>query len=173
MEDCNLRTEMPRRIREARGAMMGREFARRCGIANQSISRYEREGNNLPGAELLRRMCLASGVSADWLICLTDTRRGFDETPAQNVSTANATAPHATAIADAGAASILAAPLRDALRAVFGPLRVTAAKTIEPDSASVYAALCGTEAGESGLVRLLASVLNPDGLVAAARALRA
>ena len=64
-------------------------------------------------------------------------------------------------------------PLRDALRAVFGPLRVTAAKTVEPDSASVYAALCGADGGESGLVPLLASVLNPDGLVAAARLLRA
>jgi hypothetical protein len=64
-------------------------------------------------------------------------------------------------------------PLRDALRAVFGPLRVTAGKTVEPVNASVYAALCGTEAGESDLVRLFASVLNPDGLVAAARLLRA
>jgi hypothetical protein len=64
-------------------------------------------------------------------------------------------------------------PLRDALRAVFGPLRVTAGKTVEPDNASVYAALCGTEAGESDLVRLFAGVLNPDGLVAAARLLRA
>lgn len=107
-EEYNLREKMPPRIREARGAMTGREFARRCGIAEQSLSRYERVGNYLPGPELLRRMCLASGVSADWLLCLTDTRRGFDETPAQNVSTANATAPHATAIADAGAASILA-----------------------------------------------------------------
>lgn len=64
-------------------------------------------------------------------------------------------------------------PLRDALRAVFGPLRVTAAKTIEPDSASVYAALCGADGGESNLVLLLAGMLNPDGLVAAARLLRA
>lgn len=107
-EEYNLREKMPPRIREARGAMTGREFARRCGIAEQSLSRYERVGNYLPGPELLRRMCLAAGVSADWLLCLTDTRRGFDETPAHNVSTANATAPHATAIADAGAASILA-----------------------------------------------------------------
>ena len=114
---------MPPRIREARGAMTGREFARRCGIAEQSLSRYERVGNYLPGPELLRRMCLASGVSADWLLCLTDTRRGFDETPAQNVATAsaNATAPHATAIADAGAASILA----DALARVAALPRTT------------------------------------------------
>jgi transcriptional regulator with XRE-family HTH domain len=107
-EKYNLRDEMPPRIREARGAMTGREFARRCGIAEQSLSRYERVGNYLPGPELLRKMCLAANVSADWLLCLTDKRRALDEPPAQNVATASATAPHATAIADAGAASILA-----------------------------------------------------------------
>lgn len=65
-------------------------------------------------------------------------------------------------------------PLRDALRAVFGPLRVTAAKTVEPDSASVYAALCGEGDAESKMVRLLRGLLNRegDGLVAAAVLLR-
>ena len=101
-EKYNLRDEMPPRIREARGAMTGREFARRCGIAEQSLSRYERVGNYLPGPELLRKMCLAANVSADWLLCLTDKRRALDEPPAQNVATASATAPHATATANAG-----------------------------------------------------------------------
>ena len=131
--------------------MMGREFARRCGIANQSLSRYEREGNNLPGAELLRRMCLASGVSADWLLCLTDTRRGFDDTPAQNVSTANATAPHATAIADAGAASILA----DALARVAALPRTTP----PPDERSMGDVLRRLAATEEA-VRALASAIG-------------
>ena len=142
---------MPRRIREARGAMMGREFARRCGIANQSLSRYEREGNNLPGAELLRRMCLASGVSADWLLCLTDTRRGFDEPTAQNVATASANAPHATAIADAGAASILA----DALARVAALPRTTP----PPDERSMEDVLRRLAATEEA-VRALASAIG-------------
>ena len=84
-----------------RGAESGRSFARRCGIMSQSLSKYEREDGPLPGAEMLRAMCLAAGVSADWVLCLTDERRGFSATPA-TVATANATAPHATATANAG-----------------------------------------------------------------------
>lgn len=131
--------------------MMGREFARRCGIANQSLSRYEREGNNLPGAELLRRMCLASGVSADWLLGLTDTRRGFDEPPAQNVATASANAPNATAIADAGAASILA----DALARVAALPRTTPPQA-ERSMEDVLRRLAATEEA----VRALASAIG-------------
>lgn len=84
-----------------RGAESGRSFARRCGIMSQSLSKYEREDGPLPGAEMLRAMCLAAGVSADWVLCLTDERRGFSATPS-TVATANATAPHATATANAG-----------------------------------------------------------------------
>jgi transcriptional regulator with XRE-family HTH domain len=102
-----LRKKIHNRLREMRGAESGRSFARRCGIMSQSLSKYEREDGPLPGAEMLRAMCVAAGVSADWVLCLTDERRGFSATP-QNVATASANAPHATAIADAGAASILA-----------------------------------------------------------------
>ena len=149
-EEYNLREKMPPRIREARGAMTGREFARRCGIAEQSLSRYERVGNYLPGPELLRRMCLAAGVSADWLLCLTDTRRGFDETPAQNVATASANAPHATAIADAGAASILA----DALARVAALPRTTP----PPDERSMEDVLRRLAATEEAVRALAAAV---------------
>lgn len=92
---------MHNRLREMRGAESGRSFARRCGIMSQSLSKYEREDGPLPGAEMLRAMCLAAGVSADWVLCLTDERRGFSATPS-TVATANATAPHATATANAG-----------------------------------------------------------------------
>lgn len=100
-ENCNLRTEMPLRIRQARGAMQGREFARRVGIVSQSLAKYERVGYSLPGADLLRRMAIATCVSVDWLLGLTDER----ERGARQVcptATANATAPHATATANAG-----------------------------------------------------------------------
>ena len=64
-EEYNLREKMPPRIREARVAMTGREFARRCGIAEQSLSRYERVGGQLPGAELLAAFAgLADGTPA-------------------------------------------------------------------------------------------------------------
>lgn len=64
----------PKRLREARGALTGREFARRCGIKAQSLSRYERIGGQLPGAELLATFARTAGVSADWLLGLTDER---------------------------------------------------------------------------------------------------
>ena len=70
----NLTEMLPKRLRDARGAMTGREFARRCGIKAQSLSRYERIGGALPGAELLARMASAADVSADWLLGLTDVR---------------------------------------------------------------------------------------------------
>ena len=78
---------MHNRLREMRGAVSGREFARRCGIMSQSLSKYEREDGPLPGAEMLRAMCLAAGVSADWVLCLTDERRGFSATPSAPVAT--------------------------------------------------------------------------------------
>ena len=90
----------PKRLREARGALTGREFARRCGIKAQSLSRYERIGGQLPGAELLATFALTAGVSADWLLGLTDERT--PSASAAPVATANATAPHATATANAG-----------------------------------------------------------------------
>ena len=182
----DLREILPARIREARGGLTGREFARRCGIKAQSLSRYERIGGQLPGAELLATFARTAFVDGlfdrdeyaeakreaesgirDARIVLDTHERGTRRR-GELVDALLDVAANPDAVL-----RLPPRPLRDALRAVFGPLRVTAAKTVEPDSASVYAALCGTEAGESGLVRLLAGVLNPDGLVAAARLLRA
>lgn len=146
----DLREILPARIREARGAMTGREFARRCGIVSQSLAKYERVGFSLPGAELLRRMAIATGVSVDWLLGLTDER----ERGARQVcptATANATAPHATAIAEAGAASILA----DALARVAALPRTTPPPA-ERSMEDVLRRLAATEEA----VRALASAIG-------------
>lgn len=141
---------MHNRISEMRGAESGRSFARRCGIMSQSLSKYEREDGPLPGAEMLRAMCLAAGVSADWVLCLTDELRGFSATPSP-VATANATAPHATAIAEAGAASILA----DALARVAALPRTTPPPA-ERSMEDVLRRLAATEEA----VRALASAIG-------------
>lgn len=130
--------------------MTGREFARRCGIVSQSLAKYERVGFSLPGAELLRRMAIATGVSVDWLLGLTDER----ERGARQVcptATANATAPHATAIAEAGAASILA----DALARVAALPRTTPPPA-ERSMEDVLRRLAATEEA----VRALASAIG-------------
>jgi transcriptional regulator with XRE-family HTH domain len=91
---------LPKRLREAHVGERAREFAVRCGVKPQQLSRYERVGGQLPGAEALATFAREAGVSADWLLGLTDER-----TPSASVApvaTANATAPHATATANAG-----------------------------------------------------------------------
>ena len=138
----------PKRLREARGALTGREFARRCGIKAQSLSRYERIGGQLPGAELLATFARTAGVSSDWLLGLTDERT--PSASAAPVATANATAPHATAIADAGAASILA----DALARVAALPRTTP----PPDERSMGDVLRRLAATEEAVRALAAAV---------------
>lgn len=147
----DLREILPARIREARGALTGREFARRCGIVSQSLAKYERVGFSLPGAELLRRMAIATGVSADWLLGLTDERERCGARQVCPTATANATAPNATAIADAGAASILA----DALARVAALPRTTPPPA-ERSMEDVLRRLAATEEA----VRALASAIG-------------
>lgn len=102
---------LPKRIREARGAVSGREFARRLGIFAQSLSRYENPGGNLPGADLLRRMAVEAGVSADWLLGLTDER-----TPRENAAPV-ATPEQRAAIEDGARMGVELLPMmRDILR---------------------------------------------------------
>ena len=91
---------LPKRLREAHTGERAREFAIRCGVKPQQLSRYERVGGQLPGAETLATFAREAGVSADWLLGLTDERT--PSTSAAPVATANATAPHATATANAG-----------------------------------------------------------------------
>ena len=84
---------LPKRLREAHAGETGREFARRCGIKAQSLSRYERVGGQIPGAELLATFARKAGVSADWLLGLTDERTPRASAPAQSVQTSGDNSP--------------------------------------------------------------------------------
>ena len=61
------------RLKEARGSATQVAVAQALGIKQQAYARYE-SGGALPGAEILQRICLRLGVSADWLLGLTDKR---------------------------------------------------------------------------------------------------
>lgn len=138
----------PKRLREARGALTGREFARRCGIKAQSLSRYERIGGQLPGAELLATFARTAGVSADWLLGLTDERTpSASAAPVATANaTANATAPHATATANAGLLPTDA--VADLLRRVLAASSTRAADPTEERLAAL----------ERGLAALASSI---------------
>jgi transcriptional regulator with XRE-family HTH domain len=137
----------PKRLREARGALTGREFARRCGIKAQSLSRYERIGGQLPGAELLATFARTAGVSADWLLGLTDKRT--PSTSPAPVATANATAPHATATANAG--TLPTDAVADLLRRVLAASSTRAADPTEQRLAAL----------ERGLAALASQLAAP------------
>jgi ribosome-binding protein aMBF1 (putative translation factor) len=144
----DLREILPARIREARGGLTGREFARRVGIVSQSLAKYERVGYSLPGADLLRRMAIATGVSVDWLLGLTDER----ERGARQVcptATANATAPNATATANAG--TLPTDAVADLLRRVLAASSTRAADPTEQRLAAL----------ERGLAALASQLAAP------------
>ena len=67
------------RLKELRGAISQAEMARRVGIAQQGWARYE-TGKVAPGAEALHQICEASGVSADWILGLSDTKKSIATT---------------------------------------------------------------------------------------------
>ena len=89
---------LPKRLRESHDGEKSHAFANRCGMKPQQLSKYE-SGDQLPGADRLAVFARAAGVSADWLLGLSDERTPRAPAP---VATANATAPHATATANAG-----------------------------------------------------------------------
>ena len=77
LEDANrnpFQEEVAARIREAHAGMMARDFAVKCGILPQALAGYERAGGSLPGASLIKKFCEASGVSADWLLGLSEVK---------------------------------------------------------------------------------------------------
>ena len=61
------------RLKEVRNSLSQNEFAKTLGIPQTSYSRYE-SGKNEPDYELLVAICRTFGVSADWLLGLTDER---------------------------------------------------------------------------------------------------
>lgn len=74
---------MPQRIRETHTGETARKFAIRCGMLPQALSRYE-AGGNIPSAEVLRRICVASGVSSDWILGLSERKeRAQEQAPEQ------------------------------------------------------------------------------------------
>ena len=74
-------SELSERLRELRGSQSQREMADAIGIKWNAWARYER-GEVSPGAEILRQICIAHAVSADWLLGLP--QRGGTSTAIAN-----------------------------------------------------------------------------------------
>lgn len=67
-------SELSDRLRELRGATSQAEMARELDMPRQQWINYER-GKNMPGAEIIAKICRAHSCSADWLLGLP-TRGG-------------------------------------------------------------------------------------------------
>ena len=65
------RDVFPARLRELRGNESQAQFAARIGIARPSVASYEK-GLRIPPADYIAMICKACGVSADWLLGLSD-----------------------------------------------------------------------------------------------------
>lgn len=73
-------SERLRSIRKKKGLTQA-ELADLAGIARASVTYYEREQpeqSRIPDAVVLYHMCRATGVSADYLLGLTDNERGYE-----------------------------------------------------------------------------------------------
>ncbi len=66
------------RMKELRGAMSQRQAAACVGIKPQNWNVYE-NGQSIPGANIVIKMCDYFNVSADWLLGLSDDRGGSRE----------------------------------------------------------------------------------------------
>ena len=64
---------LPQRIFTLRGGMPMSHFAKRVGIDASVLSKYER-GFVVPSAEVVWKICRTFGVSADWLLGLSDNQ---------------------------------------------------------------------------------------------------
>jgi len=64
------------RLRELRGVRSQAEVARLLGMPQQNWQRYE-TGVTEPDLGTLHRICVTLGASVDWLIGLTEDRRGL------------------------------------------------------------------------------------------------
>ena len=62
-----------KRMRELRGNMSQRQAASCVGMWAQNWNVYE-SGQSIPGAEAVIKICQYFGVSADWLLGLSDVR---------------------------------------------------------------------------------------------------
>lgn len=59
--------EIATRLRQLRGQMLQRDFARKIGVMTRAYLRYESGERNLRDFQI-RAICEACGVSADWLL---------------------------------------------------------------------------------------------------------
>jgi transcriptional regulator with XRE-family HTH domain len=69
-----IQVERLREWREKRGWSQ-RELARLCGLGEAQVSKYE-NGHTDPSASVLKAMCIQLGVSADYVLGLSDSPRG-------------------------------------------------------------------------------------------------
>lgn len=90
------------RLKELRGPISQAEMARQVGIAQQGWARYE-SGKVVPGAEALHQICESSGVSADWILGLSDTKKSKSTTKSvsENVTQLRAAAAKVCSQSDA------------------------------------------------------------------------
>lgn len=130
------------RIREAHAGEAAKDFALRVGIVPQALSRYE-AGGNAPGADILRRICAASGVSADWLLGLSETK--MRSSHPVTASTVNAPATQ-------DAAAVLAQMAR-----ILAPAKAPVPPT--PDVADLTRRLDALDNAVSRLASIVAAVL--------------
>lgn len=68
------------RLKTARGDETQASFAKRLGISQVAYSRYE-SGQREPSLDCLYQIGLLTGVSADWLLGLTNSHRNGRGTP--------------------------------------------------------------------------------------------
>lgn len=92
------------RLLELRSTLTQKEMAMRVGIAQQHWARYE-TGETEPKIGVLFKIASVFGVSADWLLGLTDVRAPRGGVSIQGDANAVASAPHARATAGRSAAS--------------------------------------------------------------------
>ena len=74
------------RLKELRGTRSQSEVADLLGIKQNAWSRYEL-GAATPGADMLIQICTTFGVSADWLLGLSDDRGGVSPSEASELVT--------------------------------------------------------------------------------------
>lgn len=66
------KNRLPERIKQVRGRARQIDFARKYGITQQVLSAWE-TGRTQPGADFIVAMCRGEGVSADYLLGLSDS----------------------------------------------------------------------------------------------------
>ena len=72
-EQSELAKIVAKRLAETRGDLSGTRAAYKAEIPPQLWNRYERAAS-LPGADALQKICSAFGVSADWLLGLSEVK---------------------------------------------------------------------------------------------------